>query len=68
MIITILIERAAAAFRAEEVQALNRAEACSSNSFFSSGVHEFWGFDTEQGLSPVDIIIEIQLPAKSDFQ
>jgi hypothetical protein len=55
MMIKMLIKRAAAALRADETQARNRADACSSNSFFSPSVHVTCGSAPNNAFSPSDV-------------
>jgi Tfp pilus assembly protein PilX len=55
MMIKMLIKRAAAALRADEMQARNRADACSSNSFFSPSVHVTCGSAPNNTFSPSDV-------------
>jgi hypothetical protein len=53
--IKMLIKRAAAALRADEMQVRSRADACSSKSFFSPTVHVTRGSAPNNALSPSDV-------------
>ena len=52
MMIKMLIKRAAAALRADKMQVRSRADACSSNSFFSPAVHVTPGSAPNNAFSP----------------